>query len=335
MIHVRDRTNEIFLGCAAVFVFVLVFYLTPKMEIPTYRQVISLAFCIIILIVAVVMLVKGNASSFEIPIGVSAFVVSLYGLRIFFDFGKPDLRWVNVPVGATYDVAVIATVLFVGSFFLGYIILRPRLKLADIDVSASFSDLVIARRASWVLFFIGLIAVFATLIIAGGPMRYISNRGASEEISSIAAVQYSMMLGVVAAIIRIGVSFLQGNIDRRNDLKIGIAMAVPALAITLAEGSRRYALPLIIGVTVSWFLIRRKAIPVFRMAVVAMLGIVLVLLPLESVREGGSNAGGSFLSAAIKFGGDPMAHLKVCFLVNQLQCCQHLRWEYKMRKQLR
>ena len=79
-------------------------------------------------------------------------------------------------------------------------------------------------------------------------MRYISNRGASEEISSIAAVQYSMMLGVVAAIIRIGVSFLQGNIDRRNDLKIGIAMAVPALAITLAEGSRRYALPLIIGV---------------------------------------------------------------------------------------
>ncbi|OZC75187.1 hypothetical protein CH251_10445 [Rhodococcus sp. 06-462-5] len=299
------RSNLVPTSALYVLVFIAIFYLTPKFELPSDLQILGFTGCCIIVAVIAVMLSRSRAATFEIPVGVGAFIISIYCARIIYDLGKPALQWVNVNVEATYGLAVLSTALFSLSFFIGYLAARPKLKGVVGRLRVNEQEILAARRGSWLLFAIGLCAIAATLVIAGGPLAFISTRGSATAIESVAAIQYTMMLGVVAAVLRISLSFLPGNPGSSTDLRFGLLMAFPVVAITLAEGSRRYALPLLVGLCISWFIIRRGSIPVLKVALVAVLGVVLVLLPLESVREGGSDSGGSFASAVVRFGGDP------------------------------
>lgn len=269
----------------------------------------SLALIIAVCITATACVVLAMAfrstllNGLEAPVAESIFVLVVYGIRPIFDLLEPRQHWVGTDVTAFYTRAMVGTVLFYACYLLAYFVTRPPAAVFDLPLKTSEHELTALRRISVALALIGLIGLAATIQLAGGLGAYLGGRTAQGQVNSVSAVEYLITLGVVAGAIRIGLIFVDQP-HRARDLVTGVLMAAPVSLVTVAEGSRRYVLPLLAAVTITAFLLMRRKVPVVRMVLAAALAVFL-LIPQENIRPGGFQEGQSYTAAVADGLADP------------------------------
>ncbi|WP_137809811.1 MULTISPECIES: hypothetical protein [unclassified Gordonia (in: high G+C Gram-positive bacteria)] len=303
---VWSRDSYLILACAASLAVVVPGIIRVQHHMRTV-QFLVVVVVVVLAIVTVAIGIRFPAVTRESVYASVFFILLIFGLRVAFDLSSSDVYWVNINVTDAYFTALAAVWAMAASYVAVYVTLRLRWGSFETGsiIGPTREEARYFRVASYVLGAVGWLALVVTVLLAGGLGSFIHSRESFTGVVNVPAVQYAMMFGICGSLLRVYLAYTQKSIIRSRDLWIGIGIAAPILLVTLAQGSRRYALAALVAGIVGYFLVRGKTVPVMRTLLGVLVIVLFVLMPLESVRSGGDDRGESFGAAVSRYVTDP------------------------------
>ena len=293
-----------------------------------------IAMCAAVVIPFAWRVVRGRLDPFEpLLLATLAFVV-LFLIRTAFDIARDNRVFAGViDVSATYREALLATLIAIVAFQLGYAVrAAPRVASRLPAPPPVVSDAVLLV-AGLVLTILAGAALVAKGLLAGGLDTLLLNRSQAAIDLSVPIISESVMLAVPACL-------LLWSVSRRATV-MGLAFSAAPVAIVLVaslpSGDRRYLLEALFAAGIYLFLRFGRRPSVKLVTAAALLAFFFVITPLRVARggevdywDGVAQAVGDPLSAVEELFrvGDTEMVSTLAFLMQNVGPDREINWQY-------